>query len=276
MADRPTDDPEVPAPGTQLEGLALGIDVGGTGVKAALVNLATAELVGLRARERTPRPSHPEAVTRAIASVVAQAIDGIDVPADLPAGCGLPGVVKYRRLTTAANIDPAWVGWPAEEKIGEAIGHPTLIINDADAAGLAEMRFGAGKGQHGVVIMLTMGTGIGSAVFLNGLLVPNTELGHLEIDGKDAETAASGRARDEEKLSWKKYAKRVEHYLSRLDALLWPDLVIIGGGISKESAKFLDDVKVRSRVVAARLLNNAGIVGTAVQAGEELGGTDLR
>jgi len=251
--------------------VVLGIDIGGTGIKGAPVDTLTGELQGERYRIPTPKHGDPKAVLEVVVEIVGHFSD-----VHGPIGVTFPGVVINNVIHTAANVEKTWMGVDAHELFAQSLGRPVKMMNDADAAGLAEMRFGAGKGQHGVVIMLTMGTGIGSAVFLNGLLVPNTELGHLEIDGKDAETAASGRARDEEKLSWKKYAKRVEHYLSRLDALLWPDLVIIGGGISKESAKFLDDVKVRCRVVSARLLNNAGIVGTAVQAGEELGGTDLR
>ncbi len=267
MADEPTDDPAVPAPGTQLEGLALGIDVGGTGVKAGLVNLATAELVGIRARERTPRPSHPDAVTRAIASVVAQAIDGTDVPADLPAGCGLPGVVKYHRLTTAANIDPAWVGWPAEEKISEAIGHPTMIINDADAAGLAEMAFGVGRGEGGTVLMLTLGTGIGSALFINGALVPNTEFGHLEFNGKDAEVRLSGASRERRSLGWKAWAREFDEYLARLELYFGPDLFILGGGVSKEWVRWGKYLTRKTPIKIAQYLNVSGIIGAAYAAG---------
>jgi polyphosphate glucokinase len=267
MADQPTDDPEVPVPGVHLEGLALGIDVGGTGVKAALVNLATAELVGLRARERTPQPSHPDAVIQTIASVVAQAIGGTDVPPDLPAGCGLPGVVKYHRLTTAANIDPAWVGWPAEEKISEAIGHPTLIINDADAAGLAEMGFGAGRGQGGTVLMLTLGTGIGSALFIDGVLVPNTEFGHLEFRGKDAEVRLSGASRERRRLGWKAWAREFDEYLSRLELYFGPDLFIFGGGVSKEWERWGKYLTRSTPIRTAQYLNVSGIIGAAYAAG---------
>jgi polyphosphate glucokinase len=271
MADRPTDDPEVPAPGTQLEGLALGIDVGGTGVKAALVDLATAELIGLRARERTPQPSHPEAVTQTIASVVAQAIAGVDVPADLPVGCGLPGVVKYHRLTTAANIDPAWVGWPAEEKIGEAIGYRTLIINDADAAGLAEMAFGAGRGQMGTVLMLTLGTGIGSALFIDGVLVPNTEFGHLEFHSKDAEVRLSGANRERRHLGWKAWAREFDEYLSRLELYFGPDVFILGGGVSKEWERWGKYLARKTPIVTAQFQNVSGIIGAAYAAGAAQG-----
>jgi polyphosphate glucokinase len=267
MADRPTDDPEVPAPGTQLEGLALGIDVGGTGVKAALVNLATAELVSDRARVRTPQPSHPEAVVETIKSVVAAALEGVDVPADLAAGCGLPGVVKYHRLTTAANIDPAWVGWPAEEKIGEAIGLPTLIINDADAAGLAEMAFGAGRGQNGTVLMLTLGTGIGSALFIDGVLVPNTEFGHLEFHNKDAEVRLSGASRERRHLGWKAWAREFDEYLSRLELYFGPDVFILGGGVSKEWERWGKYLSRNTPIKTAQFQNVSGIIGAAYAAG---------
>ena len=250
--------------------VVLGIDIGGTGIKGAPVDTLTGEFQADRERIPTPKHGDPKAVVDVVADIVAKFSD-----VHGPIGITFPGVVIRNVIHTAANVDKAWKGIDAHELFAGRLGRPTKMMNDADAAGLAEMRFGAGKGRHGVVIMVTLGTGIGSAVFLNGVLLPNTELGHLEIDGVDAETRAAGRVRDEG-LSWKKYAKRVETYLSRLDALLWPDLVIIGGGISKESKKFLDDVKVRCEVVPAQLLNNAGIVGAAVQAGEELGGTDLR
>jgi polyphosphate glucokinase len=163
-------------------------------------------------------------------------------------------------------MDRGWIGFDADKFFGDLLGRPVTMMNDADAAGVAEMRFGAGKDRKGVVIMITLGTGIGCALFNNGVLVPNTELGHIEIDGKDAELLASGSARDNERLPWKEYAKRVQKYFRRLDALLWPDLVILGGGISKEAEKFLADVKVRVPVVTAELLNNAGIVGAATLA----------
>jgi polyphosphate glucokinase len=261
------DDPEVPLPGTRLEGLALGIDVGGTGVKAALVNLETAELVSDRARVRTPQPSHPEKVLETIKTVVANVLDGRDVPADLPAGCGLPGVVKFRRLTTAANIDPAWVGWPAEERISEAIGHPTMIINDADAAGLAEMAFGAGRGQRGTVLMLTLGTGIGSALFIDGVLVPNTEFGHLELNGKDAEVRLSGASRERRGLGWKPWAREFDEYLARLELYFGPDLFIFGGGVSKEWARWGKYLSRKTPIRTAQYLNVSGIIGAAYAAG---------
>jgi len=260
------DDPFIPEVGTRLSGLALGIDVGGTGVKAALVDLATAQLVSPRVRERTPQPSTPEAVAQTIASVVAKVLDGIDVPADLPVGCGLPGVVKAGRLTTAANIDAGWVDWPAEERIGEAIGHRTWIINDADAAGLAEVAYGAGQGKPGTVILLTIGTGIGSAVFLDGNLVPNTEFGHLEMHGRGAETLVSGAARERRKLGWKRWAREFNAYIARVELYVCPDLLIYGGGVSKEWSKWGKWSETKAPVVMARFLNTSGIMGAAYAA----------
>ncbi len=232
------DEPFIPAPGTRLEGMALGIDVGGTGVKAALVDLATAELVSDRVREKTPQPPKPGAVAETIRSVVGRVLADRQVPDDLAVGCGLPGVVKDGRLTTAANIGREWIGWPAEERIGAAIGRRVMIINDADAAGLAEVAYGAGEGVEGTVLLLTIGTGIGSGLFIDGALVPNTELGHIEVHGKDAETRLSGAARERRKLGWRPWANEFNFYLSHLEWYLQPDLIILGGGVSKEMSSF--------------------------------------
>jgi polyphosphate glucokinase len=260
------DDPIVPRPGTRLSGLALGIDVGGTGVKAALVDLATAELVSNREREKTPQPSTPEAVAESIVVVVERALAGREVPSDMPVGCGLPGVVKAGRLTTAANIDPLWVDWPAEVRIGEALGRRTMIINDADAAGLAEIAYGAGEGRMGTVLLLTLGTGIGSALFIDGRLVPNTEFGHLEYHGKDAETLVSGAARDRRRLGWKRWAREFGAYLDRIELYISPDLIILGGGVSKEAPKWQRYITTRAELVLAEYLNTSGIIGAAYAA----------
>jgi len=262
----PHDDPPIPAPGTRLQGVALGIDVGGTGVKAALVDLATARLVSDRIRERTPRPADPEAVVAVIKSVVARALAGHELPEFLPVGCGLPGVVKDGRLTTAANIDPGWVGWPAQEKIGEAIGHPAMIINDADAAGLAEMAYGAGEGVDGTVLLLTLGTGIGSALFIDGALVPNTEFGHIEVHGRDAESRISGASRERRRIGWKVWSREFNFYLSRLELYVEPDLFILGGGVSKEWARFGKLLNRPTAITTAAYLNASGIIGAAYAA----------
>jgi polyphosphate glucokinase len=266
-AARLRDDPPAPPPGTRLSGVALGIDVGGTGVKAGLVDLATAELVTDRIREKTPQPSKPEAVAATIGSVVSRVLaEHPDIPADLPVGCGLPGVVKDGRLTTAANIDAEWVGWAAEDGIGAAIGRRVLIINDADAAGLAEVAYGAGEGAAGTLLLLTIGTGIGSAVFIEGILVPNTEFGHIELKGRDAESRVSGASRERRGIGWKAWAREFDLYLSHLELYLQPDLIILGGGVSKEMAKFGRYLEASAPIVSARYLNTSGIIGAAYAA----------
>lgn len=242
----------------------LGIDIGGTGIKGAPVECETGELAAPRFRIDTPRGAHPDDV----AKVVQQVAGHFDVVG--PVGITFPGVVLRGVVQTAANVAKAWKGLDADAMFTKLLERPVHMMNDADAAGVAEMRFGAGQGHDGVVVMITLGTGIGAAVFNDGVLLPNTELGHIEVDGADAELLAAGRVRDELKLSWRDYAKRVQKFLRRLDALLWPDLVIIGGGISKESAKWLDYVDVRCPIAVAKFLNNAGIIGAALTA-EQLG-----
>jgi polyphosphate glucokinase len=239
----------------------LGVDIGGTGIKGAPVDLEVGDLAADRFRIPTPKKSKPHEIGKIVEQIVHHFPD-----TDGPIGVTFPGVVINGVVYTAANMDKGWIGFDADKFFGDLLGRPVTMMNDADAAGVAEMRFGAGKDRKGVVIMITLGTGIGCALFNNGVLVPNTELGHIEIDGKDAELLASGSARDNERLPWKEYAKRVQKYFRRLDALLWPDLLILGGGISKEAEKFLADVKVRIPVVTAELLNNAGIVGAATLA----------
>ncbi len=272
MGADPGGDPALPLPGNRLSGVALGIDVGGTGVKAALVDLGTAQLVSPRVRERTPQPSTPEAVAATIASVVTKVLLGQDTPAQLPVGCGLPGIVKHGRLASAANIDPGWVGWPATDNIGGAIGRPVLIVNDADAAGMAELAYGAAAGRMGTVLLLTLGTGIGSALFIDGHLVPNTEFGHLEFHGQDAETLISGAARERRKLGWKVWTRQFNEYLARIELYFSPDLIILGGGVSKEWPKWGRLVKARAEVVTARFLNTSGIIGAAWAAAAVAGG----
>ena len=244
-------------PVTDQQGI-LGIDIGGSGVKGAPVDVANGTLLAERFRIETPQPATPDAVAAAVAEVTAH----FDWHA--PVGATMPGVVKSGTLLTAANIHQSWVGTNAAQVFTRASGCPVTVLNDADAAGIAEMRFGAGKGRSGVVVMVTLGTGIGSAVFNNGVLLPNTELGHIEIRGKDAETRASARVREEKDLSFKMWGKRVDEYLDRIDALLWPDVVIIGGGVSKKADRFFPYLTTRAEVVPAQLLNDAGIVGAAL------------
>jgi polyphosphate glucokinase len=243
----------------------IGVDIGGSGIKAGLVDARRGALIGDRIRVETPKPAVPEAVVEATAGVIAAL--GPDAG---PVGIGLPTAFVDGVAMTAANIDPAWIGVKAAELFSEAVGRACVLLNDADAAGLAEMRFGAGKGVEGVVLMLTLGSGIGSALFHDGALVPNLELGHIEIRGMDAELRASAGARERHGLSVKEWAPLLDEYLNRVDKLIWPDLIILGGGISKRADKFLGLLNVRPPVVAATLRNEAGIVGAAVRAREAL------
>ena len=236
----------------------LGVDIGGTGIKGAPVNVELGDLTADRFRLVTPKKHKPAEVVKVVHEVVQHFPD-----TDGPIGVTFPGVIIRGVVHTAANMDRSWIGLDADKLLTESLGRPVTLMNDADAAGVAEMRFGAGKDKGGVVVMITLGTGIGCAVFHDGVLLPNTELGHIEIQGKDAERLASGSARDDEHLSWKEYGKRIQRYLRTIDSLLWPDLFILGGGISKEADKYLPDIKIRTPVVTADLLNNAGIVGAA-------------
>jgi polyphosphate glucokinase len=238
----------------------LGIDIGGTGIKAAPVDVAAGQLTAERFKIDTPHPPVPDAV----GPVVKQLVSHFKWTG--PVGLTFPGVVTQGVIRTAPNLDPSWIGVNAAEFFGGADGLTATVVNDADAAGLAEVRFGAGKDQAGTVLMLTLGTGIGSALFYDGVLVPNTEFGHIEIHGEDAEKRASEHAREEEDLSWSKWAGRLDTYLDKMEALLWPDLIIIGGGISKKSGKFLPKLSLRATVVPATLHNDAGIVGAAMNA----------
>jgi polyphosphate glucokinase len=236
----------------------LGIDIGGTGIKGAPVDVEVGDLVADRYRVPTPKKKRPEEVVAVVKEIAANFSD-----IDGPVGVTFPGVVIRGVVHTAANMDKSWIGLDADTLFSRELSRPVTLMNDADAAGVAEMRFGSGRDRKGVVMMITLGTGIGCALFHDGVLLPNTELGHIEINGNDAERLASGTARDEEKLSWKDYAKRLQVYLRRVDALLWPDLFIVGGGISKEADKYIHYVKVRPTILIAELLNNAGIVGAA-------------
>jgi polyphosphate glucokinase len=240
-----------------------GIDIGGSGIKGCVVDLEAGRLDGERLRIPTPQPSTPDAV----ADVVAQIVEKFGW--DGPVGVTLPCVIKQGVALTAANVDQGWVTTDAAALFAERLGRTTgevTVLNDADAAGVAEVRFGDAANRQGTVVLLTFGTGIGSAVFLNGGLVPNTEFGHLELDGHDAEKRAAASVKDENDLSWEEWTHRVSRYLRALEALIWPDLIIVGGGISKKSEKWLPLLDVRTRVVAATLQNDAGIVGAAAAA----------
>lgn len=238
----------------------LGIDIGGSGIKGALVDLNTGELASPRHRIPTPDPSTPDAV----AEVVGQIARHFEWQGAI--GCTFPAIVHHRTVLTAANVDDSWIGTDAVTLFERTTGCPVRVINDADAAGLAEMTFGAGKHRGGVVIMLTFGTGIGTAIFVEGHLLPNTELGHLLLHGRDAELRAAARIRDEQNLTWKQWAERVEEYLHLLEFYFSPDLFIIGGGVSKKQHKFLPYLSTRAEIVPAQLLNEAGIVGAAMAA----------
>src|SRR5918999_1892498 len=235
-----------------------GIDVGGSGIKGATVDTETGGLVADRVRIKTPKPATPEAiVTTAVEVVRRSGWDG-------PVGCGFPAVVKDGVVRTAANIDKAAIGFDMQGRLEQELGAPVRVINDGDAAGLAEMRWGAGRGVDGVVLMLTLGTGIGTSLFVGGRLVPNTELGHIEIRGQDAEHRAADGARKREDLSWKQYAERLDEYLHKIEDLLWPDLIVVGGGISKKAERFFPHLTARTKLVPAQMLNEAGIAGAAL------------
>jgi polyphosphate glucokinase len=238
----------------------LGIDVGGSGVKGAIVDLRTGKFVGERYRIATPEP----ATTKAVVRVVARLVKHFEWKG--PVGCGMPGPVKRGVLMTAVNLHPSWVEAKAEELYSRACGRPVSVVNDADAAGIAEMRFGAGKGKKGVVVMLTLGTGIGSAVFVDGVMFPNTEFGQMEVRGKRGERRASARIKKDKGLSWEEWAERLNEYLAALEGLLWPDLLILGGGVSKRAKKFIPLLSTRAPIVPAQLENQAGIVGAALLA----------
>jgi polyphosphate glucokinase len=243
----------------------LGIDIGGSGVKGAPVDTVRGELLAERYRVPTPQPSVVSSVIEAAADVASR-FDGYD-----GIGVTFPGVVVDGVTRTAANMDKTWLEAPAAQLFAERLGKPVSVLNDADAAGVAEVAFGAGHDQRGLIMMLTFGTGIGSALFLDGILIPNTEFGHLELNGKDAELRASDRAREQEEMSWEKWAGRVEEYLKHVEALLSPRLFIIGGGVSKKSDRFFPLIDIRTPMVPATLLNNAGIIGAAVTAEQAAG-----
>jgi polyphosphate glucokinase len=236
----------------------LGIDIGGSGIKGAPVDTVRGKLLAERYRIPTPRPATPEAVASAVGELVRH------FKWKGPVGCALPAVVQQGYVRTAANISKSWLGVHAPRILRKAAGASVTVINDADAAGYAEMHFGAGRRRTGLVIIVTLGTGIGTALFINGHLVPNTELGHIQIRGRDAEKWAAASVREGKNLSWKKWAHRVDVYLRHMHRYFWPDLFIIGGGVSRKYKKFVPRLRVPAKVVPARLGNDAGIVGAAL------------
>ncbi|MCL8026767.1 polyphosphate--glucose phosphotransferase [Nocardioides bruguierae] len=240
---------------------AFGIDFGGTGIKGAPVDLESGDFAEERVRVRTPQPATPQAVAAVFRDLVASFPDN-----DGPIGVTVPGVVRHGVVGSAANIHDSWIGTDADRLFSEATGRTVHAVNDADAAGLAEVRWGAAAGRTGLVIVTTLGTGIGSALVQDGVLVPNSELGHLEIDGEDAESRASNRAREAEDLSMEKWAKRLTRYYRTLEMLFSPDLFVVGGGISKRHAEFLPLLDLDTEIVPAQLRNKAGVVGAALYA----------
>lgn len=267
MTDNPVDGSDSDMTSSRI---AIGVDVGGSGVKAAVVDTESGRLRSERLRVPTPQPATPEAVSATIARLVRRLAKTTGISDSAPVGIGLPGVAIGGRLLTAANIDPAWVDYPVAEKLGKTLKRKVSIVNDADAAGIAEMRFGVGAGQRGVVIFLTLGTGVGSGVFVDGTLVPNTEFGQMEIRGRAAERRSASAARVRKGLSWKAWTMDLDEHLQRIEDLMWPTLFILGGGVSKNGDKFIPNLKRRTPVVAAQLRNDAGIVGAAVVAAEGL------
>ncbi|MGI8762131.1 MAG: polyphosphate--glucose phosphotransferase [Jatrophihabitantaceae bacterium] len=252
---------------TDLPGHAYGIDIGGSGIKGAVVDTATGTLLTARKRILTPHPSTPDAVAQVVAELLSDASwQGI-------VGATFPAVIQHGVAKSAANVDKSWIDTDVDECFTRAAGgaNEVIVLNDADAAGIAEARFGAAKGVAGVVILLTFGTGIGSAVLVDGTLVPNTELGHLELDGHDAETRAAASVRDEARMSYRKWSKRVEAYLAHVEKLFTPDLFVVGGGVSKDAAKWVPLLELRTPIRPAELLNDAGIVGAAIAAAERRG-----
>jgi polyphosphate glucokinase len=259
--------------------LAIGIDFGGSGIKGAVVDVRTGQFVGDRVRIPTPQPSMPRDVVGVMGELVRRLFEpltaGESAPistedaAGMPLGIGIPAATRGGVVLTAANIDPAWIGFQAEREMSLALGRPVAVGNDADVAGLAEMRFGAGRRQRGTTIVLTIGTGMGTAVFADGRLLPNTELGHLELKGRDAEERVAESARDRLGLGWKDWAGGFDDYLHLLERLFWPDLFILGGGASKRADNYMQYVTVKTPVVIATLKNNAGIVGGSLIANEK-------
>jgi polyphosphate glucokinase len=237
--------------------LGFGVDIGGSGIKGAVVDLDVGQLATERYKVLTPQPATPGAVGDVVAEIVGKfGWQG-------PVGCTFPAVVQGGVAKTAANVDSSWIGTNIESVVGSATGLPVVAVNDADAAGIAETKWGAAKDVPGLVIVVTLGTGIGTALFYNGMLIPNSELGHIELDGEDYELKASAGARDREALPWDKWAKRLQRYFSALEALLRPDLFIVGGGVSRRPEKFLPFIALDTRIVPALLQNEAGIAGAA-------------
>jgi len=239
--------------------IAVGVDIGGSGIKSAPVDLKAGEFLEERYRIPTPQPATPDAVARVVAQVVAKFEPGKKTPV----GVTFPGVVQHGIVKTAANVDSTWIGTDLRQIIRDYAGHDVHVLNDADAAGYAEFKYGAAHGRDGVILLTTLGTGIGTALIVDGVLVPNTELGHISIDGVDAEEYAAESARERHQLTDEQWVAKLQRYYSEMEKLLWPDLIIVGGGISKEHELFLPKLRLRAPIMPAELFNAAGIVGAA-------------
>jgi polyphosphate glucokinase len=253
---------------TAVGRLAIGVDVGGSGIKAAIVDVDTGRLTSERLRVPTPMPSTPEAIVASIARLVKRLVKSGNLDDSIPVGVGLPGVTIEGTLKFAGNIDQTWIDFPVVERLTRVLKRRVYIINDADAAGIAEMGFGIGKSRQGKVVFLTLGTGVGSGVFNDGVLLANTEFGQMEIRGRAAERRSAAIARVKRGLSWKAWAADLDEHLDRIQQLMWPNLIILGGGVSKSADKFIPRLTVKCEVVAAELRNDAGIIGAAVVAAE--------
>jgi polyphosphate glucokinase len=242
-----------------------GIDIGGSGIKGCPVDLDTGTFAAERLRTPTPQPSTPAAV----AGVVAEIVDSFgEASAGVPVGVTFPAVIQHGVARTAANVDKTWIGTDVAALLRSQLRRHVRVLNDADAAGYAETRYGAAKDARGTVFMATLGTGIGSALIVDGVLVPNTELGHLEVDGYDAEKRAADSVREAEDLNWEQWAKRLTKYFNAIERLFWPDLIVVGGGVSKKAHKFLPLLDVRTPIVPSTLKNDGGIIGAALLAVE--------
>ena len=252
----------LPDPAVLTPSAAFGIDIGGSGIKGAVVDTRTGELTTPRVRVTTPKASTPDNVAEIVLDLVTQAHWTGKV------GVTFPAVIKSGVARSAANVDESWIGTDVDAVFSKATGLDVTVLNDADAAGLAEVRFGAARDVPGVVILLTFGTGIGSGIFIDGRLVPNTELGHLELDGHDAESRAAASVKEKHKMSYKQWAKRVQAYMSHVERLFTPDLFIVGGGVSKQAEKWVPLLKLSTPIKPAELLNDAGIVGAEMAAAE--------
>jgi polyphosphate glucokinase len=261
----------IPPSAAVLSGRALGIDIGGTGIKAAVIDVETGGLVSERIREPTPQPPSPDAVLTAVRAVVQQLTASGILTSEMPAGAGFPSAIRSGDALTAPHGEVAWVGQSVEQLLSKRLDRPVTVLNDSDAAGVAEMAYGAGRGHPGVVLLLDLGTGIGTTLFIKGELVPNMQLGHIEFHGGDAESRVSPAARKRRNLGWKAWGREFNELLAIYEEYLWPDLIILGGGLAKDFSKFSGFLETKSALVPAALGNLAGIVGAA-RVGTSAGG----